>query len=402
MRPKHELGELIREQWPRIEASTRLTSHHKRMLKALAQCRTAALGGHLDACSDCGAVRISYNSCRNRHCPKCQGAQREAWIRAREEHLLPVPYFHLVFTLPDALNPLAIKHPKLIYGVLFRAAWQTMQTFAKDHKHLGAEAAMVAILHTWGQTLSLHPHLHCIVPGGGLTKMGKWKQARNKGKFLFPVKAMSQVFRAKFVAGLRQLRQAGKMAYTAGAALLADETAWRELLHPLFQKPWVIYAKRPFAGPEQVIRYLGRYTHRIALANHRLRRIEGGQVSFTWKDYRKGSKKGIITLKASEFLRRFCLHILPPGFTRLRHYGILASRNKTQALTQARDSLGVQAPPKPQPQTWQEKLQEVNGLDLGQCPGCKKGRMKPLRGITPNARSPPATTLPTRRRRTST
>ena len=218
--------------------------------------------------------------------------------------------------------------------------------------------------------------------------------AKGQGKFLFPVKAMSQVFRGKFVAGLRQLRAAGALSYHGQTTALGDEAAWRELCHRLYRKPWVIYAKRPFAGPEQVIRYLGRYTHRIAISNHRLRSIEGGQVSFTWKDYRQGGKKGLMTLSANEFLRRFCLHILPPGFTRLRHYGLLASRNKTRALAQARESLQVQAPPKPQQKDWQEKLKEVTGLDLGQCPCCKTGRMRLRRGLAPTARSPPAIQLP--------
>ena len=254
---------------------------------------------------------------------------------------------------------------------------------------------MVAVLHTWGQNLSLHPHVHAIVPGGGLTPQGQWRMAKGKKKFLFPVKAMSQVFRGKFLAGLRALRAAGELAYHGQAAALSEETAWSELCHRLYRKPWVIYAKRPFAGPQQVIRYLGRYPHRIALSNHRLRSIKRGKVSFSWKDYRKGGKKGLMTLSANEFLRRFCLHILPPGFTRLRHYGILASRNKTQALAQARESLGVEAPIKPQQKDWQEKLKEVTGLDLGQCPCCKTGRMPLLRGLAPTARSPPRVQVPT-------
>ena len=393
-RPKYEVAEVIRrygESFFRIHPQP---SHHRRTLSALSQCRTAALGGHVDQCDECGATRISYNSCRNRHCPKCQGLSQQRWVEAREADLLPVPYYHLVFTLPDALNLLCLSNPRSLYHLLFRCSWETVQTFAADHKYLGAQTGMVAVLHTWGQNLSLHPHVHAIVPGGGLTPQGQWRMAKGKKKFLFPVKAMSQVFRGKFLAGLRALRAAGELAYQGQAASLSEDAAWRELCHCLYCKPWVIYAKRPFAGPQQVIRYLGRYTHRIAISNHRLRSIENGKVSFSWKDYRQGGKKGLMTLSANEFLRRFCLHILPPGFTRLRHYGILASRNKTQALAQARESLGVEAPPKPSEKDWQEKLHEVTGLDLGQCPCCKTGRMRLRRGLAPTARSPPAIPIP--------
>lgn len=394
-RPKHEVAEVIREYGKPFSAAHPQPAHHQRTLEALSQCRTAALGGHVDQCDQCGTQRISYNSCRNRHCPKCQGLSQQRWVEAREADLLPVPYYHLVFTLPDLLNGLCMSNPRKLYHLLFRASWETVQTFAAEHKYLGAQTGMVAVLHTWGQNLSLHPHVHAIVPGGGLTPQGQWRMAKGKKKFLFPVKAMSKVFRGKFVAGLRQLRASGALAYHGQATVLSEETAWRELCHQLYHKSWVIYTKRPFAGPQQVIRYLGRYTQRIAISNHRLGSIEGGKVSFTWKDYRKGGKKGLTTLSATEFLRRFCLHILPLGFTRLRHYGILASRSKTQALAQARESLGVEPPPKPQQKDWQEKLKEVIGLDLGQCPCCKTGRMRLRRGLAPTARSPPRVQVPT-------
>jgi len=394
-RPTYEVAEVIRTHGESFYELHPQPAHHRRTLQALSQCRTAALGGHVDQCDQCGKQRISYNSCRNRHCPKCQGLSQQRWVEAREADLLPVPYYHLVFTLPDALSGLCLSNPEKLYHLLFRASWKTVQTFAQEHKYLGAQTGMVAVLHTWGQNLSLHPHLHAIVPGGGLTPQGQWRMAKGKGKFLFPVKAMSQVFRGKFIAGLRALRVAGELSYHGQAAALSDDTAWRELLHQLYRKPWVIYAKQPFAGPQQVIRYLGRYTHRIAISNHRLRSLKDGKVSFSWKDYRQGGKKEVMTLSANEFLRRFCLHILPPGFTRLRHYGLLASRNKTQALAQARDSLGVEAPAKPQPKDWREKLHEVTGLDLGKCPCCKTGRMRLKRGLAPTARSPPCVQVPT-------
>lgn len=258
MKPKFDIGKIIRDKWAWIENNPKLTNHHKRMLWAISLCRSAALGGHVDACTDCGSIRISYNSCRNRHCPKCQSIQREKWIMKREEELLPVPYFHVVFTIPAVLNSLCLHHPKMMYNILFKAAQQTIKTFAKDPKCLGAKSGMTAILHTWGQNLSLHPHLHCIVPGGGLTSKGNWKNAQPNGKFLFPVKAMSKVLRAKFVAALRKQAVENN--------ILIQPTICKQL----FDKNWVVYAKRPFGGPKQVIEYLGRYTHKIAITNHRI------------------------------------------------------------------------------------------------------------------------------------
>ncbi|TXK18371.1 transposase, partial [Pontibacter qinzhouensis] len=242
VRARHEVAHVLEQHWQAVEKHAGINSWQLRTLGAIMRCRTAAMGGHVDACPDCGSLRISYNSCRNRHCPKCQGRKREEWIRAREAELLPVPYFHLVFTLPDALHPLALLQPKHVYDTLFEAAWETLLAFARDPKHLGARPGMVAVLHTWGQTLSLHPHLHCIVPGGGLSKSGRWKGARGKGRFLFPVKAMSLVFRAKYVEKLKER--------------LPELD--RSLVDALFHKQWVVYAKRPFAGPESVVEYLGR------------------------------------------------------------------------------------------------------------------------------------------------
>ncbi|TXK18374.1 transposase, partial [Pontibacter qinzhouensis] len=264
MRARHEVAQVLEQHWPQVERHTGINSWQLRTLGAIMRCRTAAMGGHVDACPDCGSVRISYNSCRNRHCPKCQGRKREEWIRAREAELLPVPYFHLVFTLPEELNPLALLQPKAVYDTLFEAAWETLLTFARDPKHLGARPGMVAVLHTWGQTLSLHPHLHGIVPGGGLSEKGKWRGAPSKGRFLFPVKAMSRVFRAKYVEKLKER--------------LPELD--RSLVNSLFQKQWVVYAKRPFAGPESVVEYLGRYTHKIAISNHRLLKVEQEAVTF--------------------------------------------------------------------------------------------------------------------------
>ena len=342
-----------------------------RTLQAIALCRTKAMGGHTCKCNKCGHKRHFYNSCRNRHCPKCQAVNRERWIMHRERELLPVPYYHIVFTLPAAINPLALEHPKEVYNTLFHAAWNTIQTFASDHKYLGAKTGMTAVLHTWGQQLWLHPHLHCIIPGGGITPAGQWKNARYGDKYLFSKKAMSKVYRAKF---MDKLRKSG--------VVVPQQTA-----KALFAKPWVVDARRPFAGPHTVVEYLGRYTHKIAISNHRITEFEDGQVSFRFKDYRKAGKQFIAKLSATEFLRRFCLHILPPGFVRIRHYGILAARNKTIELNLAKNGLGQQ-PWKVMNFDWKEVALKKMGINPDQCPVCKSGIMEIIEVILP-LRGPP-------------
>ena len=333
-----------------------------RTLHAIRKCRTAALGGHIDRCQnpECGKLHLSYNSCRNRHCPTCQGHKREQWIRAREKELLNVPYFHVVFTLPDTLNGLCLCAPKEMYGLLFKTAWSVVRDFGVNPRFLGAHTGMVAILHTWGQNLCLHPHLHCIVPGGGITASGKWKHAKNKGKFLFPVKALSKVFRARFVQGLKRQHPHLEKA----------------LIQKLFEKDWVVYCKRPFFGPPQVVEYLGRYTHRIAISNHRLKNLDGGQVVFSVKDYRRGGKTSLMCLPHKEFIRRFALHILPRAFVRIRHYGILSSCKKNVVLPLLREQVGAGAVALKPP------------LAHRSCPECKTGRLVTLLVFGP--RGPPA------------
>ena len=315
MRAQYEMADVLNAHWQQVESHPLINTWQLRTLGAIKRCRTSQMGGHVDACTECGTLRVSYNSCRNRHCPKCQGKEREAWIQKREEELLPVPYFHVVFTLPGLLNQTALYKPKEVYSTLFWAAWDTLKTFAADPKHLGAQTGMIAILHTWGQTLNLHPHLHCIVPGGGITPGNKWKIARNKGKYLFPVKAMNHVFRAKYMELIRQ-----KVAMN------------KELENNLFKQPWVVFAKRPFANTGCVIEYLGRYTHKIAISNHRIKAIDHNGVTFSYKDYRKGGKQEMMTLELMEFIHRFSMHILPKAFVRIRHYGILSSTCKKVAI----------------------------------------------------------------------
>lgn len=325
-------------------------------------------------CGNCGKETISYNSCRNRHCPKCQTTNKERWILDRESELLPVPYYHIVFTLPHCFNKLLPIHGKVIYASLFAASWLTIQAFASDHKHLGAKTGMVSVLHTWGQQLWLHPHLHCIVPGGGITTAGKWKHCRSKGKYLFPKKALSMVFRAKFMAELRK-----RMDIPQAIAKKA------------FQTKWVVYAKRPFASPNTVVEYLGRYTHKVAISNHRLTAVNEHSVSFNYKDYRQEGKQKLVTLEGVEFLRRFADHILPAGFVRIRHYGFLASRNKPTELNIAKKELG-----KPQWQkikySWEAIAKEKFGFNPALCQSCGKGTVMIIKIMEPD-RGPPINKL---------
>jgi len=347
-RPLYEVADVLERN---EELLSKYTSNiwQLRTLHALRKCRTAALGGHIDRCDNtqCNRLHLSYNSCRNRHCPKCQGHKREAWIRAREKELLNVPYFHVVFTLPDTLGQLCLYAPKEVYNILFKTAWSVLQDFGANPKFLGASMGMVAILHTWGQNLSLHPHLHCIVPGGGVTAKGKWKHAKNKGKYLFPVKAMSKVFRARFVENTRKEFDRPQSFYDK-----------------LFAKNWVVYCRRPFANPQYVVEYLGRYTHKIAISNHRITGLAKGQISFTAKDHRKSGAKHTLGLSDAEFIRRFSLHILPKGFVRIRHYGILSSYKKKVVLPLLMAEMG-QIP----------QLQEPSPRQHRRCPRCKEGTL---------------------------
>ena len=312
MQPFFEVADVLRRLGTKTEHMG-LNTWQLRTLSAIKKCRTSALGGHIDACDGCGNLSISYNSCRNRHCPKCQGSKREDWIQARESELLPVPYFHVVFTLPDSINSLAIHQPKLVYDTLFEATWETLQKFGKAK---AIQMGMIAVLHTWGQNLSLHPHLHCIVPGGGVDKNGVWQNIRSDGNFLFPVKALSKIFRAKFCEKLKE----------------KEPIKYEQIRQELWQKPWVVFAKKPFGSPKSVVEYLGRYTHKIAISSHRIKNVDAQNVTFDYKDYRQEGLKKQMTLTHQEFIRRFSLHILPKGFVKIRHYGFLSSTWKRQKL----------------------------------------------------------------------
>lgn len=358
-------------------------SWQSRTLHAIRKCRTKALGGHIDQCNKCHKKHLFYHSCRNRHCPTCQGHKVNEWVQAREKELLPVPYFHLVFTLPEQLNTVAMHHPKKLYKVLFKTAWKTLGQFGNNPDLLGASMGMIAVLHTWGQNLSLHPHLHCIVPGGGVTKNGRWKKTNSQGNFLFDVTSMSTVFRAKFVAELRkEIPDLPQSLYDA-----------------LFKKQWVVFAKKPFKNTESVIEYLGRYTHKIAISNYRIQHIdyEKHTVTFSLKVYRKRGKKTTQTLSAKEFIRRFVLHVLPKGFTRIRHYGILSSAWKKEKLPALQKMLGDKMH---HSKTIEITPTEKAGTMLHKCPSCKEGTLKTI--LVFDKRGPPHRYLNTNKKLPST
>ncbi len=360
-RPAVEVADILRAQGNRFldRYERGFDFQQLKAFRAIQRCRTAALGGHIDACPRCGyQAAISYNSCRNRHCPKCQSQARDRWLAARERDLLTTDYFHVVFTVPHELNVLALDNQRLFYDLLFHASAQTMLEVAADPKHLGAEIGLISILHTWGQNLLLHPHIHCLIPSGGLSPdHGRW--VRPRYPFFLPVKVLSKVFRGKFCAGLKRLYRQKKLRCAGPAATLADVKQFRQLLRRLHRQDWVVYVKPAFGGPVQVLRYLGRYTHRVAISNHRLLAFDGERVTFRWKDYAHGSKQRKMTLLGTEFLRRFFLHVLPKGFVRIRHFGYLANARRAATLPLCRQSLAMstsEAPAPPSagesPSTW--------------------------------------------------
>ena len=339
----------------------------RRVMSAIALCRTAALGGHAESCVDCGFVRYAYNSCRNRHCPKCQGRDRVAWLAARHAELLPVPYFHVVFTVPAPAAEIAFQNKQTVYAILFRTAAETLRRIAADPKHLGAEIGLVAVLHTWGQTLQHHPHVHCVVPGGGPSLDGTRWIACRPGFFL-PVRVLSRLFRRLFLDELRAAFDAGQLGFFGDLADLADPAGFVRRLHDLRRLEWVVYAKPPFGGPEQVLAYLGRYTHRVAIANSRLVEVTGSDVAFRWNDYRHHGKAKLMVLDADEFMRRFLLHTLPDGFHRIRHYGFLANGHRVAKLALCRQLLAVSPTMEPATKGPPEPKETTRAFD--RCPCC--------------------------------
>lgn len=312
----------------------------RRVMSAIELCRTAELGGHVEGCRSCGAIRVAYNSCRNRHCPKCQGQACRDWLAAREAELLPVPYFHVVFTLPAEIAAIAFQNKAVVYTILFKAVAETLRTIAADPKHLGAEIGLIAVLHSWGQTLTYHPHLHCIVPGGGVSPDGtRWISCRQG--FFLSVRVLSRLFRRRFLEELRAAHDASHLGFFGDLAHLAKPDAFARMLAEVRRLEWIVYAKPPFGGPEQVLAYLGRYTHRVAIANSRLISMDDDRVAFRWRDYRHHGRTKVMTLDADEFIRRFLLHTLPDGFHRIRHYGFLANGHRTARLNLCRRLLAT-------------------------------------------------------------
>lgn len=361
-----------------------------KVMSAIQNCRTAALGGHVEGCDDCGHLRIAYNSCRNRHCPKCQGAAARTWLAEREADLLPVGYFHVVFTVPAEVADIASQNKAVVYDLLFRAASETMMTIAADPKHLGARIGITAVLHTWGSAMTHHPHVHMIVPGGGISPDGmRWIASR--ADFLLPVRVLSKLFRRLFLSRLLELHHAGRLAFFGAQSDLADLRRFAHYLASLRKKRWVVYAKPPFAGPEAVLAYLARYTHRVAISNRRLIAFDETGVTFRYKDYRRTGieRQQVMTLDTHEFMRRFLLHVLPRGFHRIRHYGLLASATRKASVARARELLGVSPPP--------ESIEAVEPSDpLPPCPCCG-GRMRIIEtfGRWNQARAPPQASTPT-------
>jgi hypothetical protein len=360
-----------------------LSREQRRAFRDLRDCRTAVLGGHLHQCDRCGHRVILYNSCRNRHCPKCQATVRAKWLAQRETELLPVPYFHVVFTLPQQIGRLALQNAKQIYTILFRAAASTLLETAADPRLLGASIGFLAVLHTWGQNLHLHPHLHCVVPGGGISPDGSRWVACRKDSFFLPYRVLSDRFRKKFLWQLQQAFRHGTLRFTGELASLASSAAFEALCEKAANIEWVVHIKPPFGGPRRVLKYLARYTHRVAISNHRLRSLENGRVTFDWKDYAHGGRKSTMTLDAVEFIRRFLLHVLPAGLVRIRQFGFLANRVRKHKLQQCRDLLSAAQPAptgdpiaidaKPDAPQWQK------------CPVCKLGRLILIELLSPAA-----------------
>ena len=388
IRPPLEVADLVRAAGTAFIEHNRQWIHwsHIKVLLAIARCRTAALGGHIDECSRCGhRATISYNSCRNRHCPKCQTGARELWLEARRRELLPSPYAHVVFTLPQQLAPLALQNKKIIYDLLLRASAETLLEVARNPRRLGAEIGLFSVLHTWNQKLQLHPHVHCVVPAGGLSlDYARWIPSRPR--FFLPRPVLRRVFRGKFVAGLKSAFQHRQLRFCGELALLAQPKTFASWLRPLFRKNWVVYCKPPFGGPDYVLQYLGRYTHRVAISNHRLISLADGQVTFRWRDSAHHNEQKVMSLSLDEFLRRFLLHLLPKGFVRIRHFGFLANRRRATLLPLCRQALAVV-----QPQTQPQASTAKETRPLWLCPNCG-GPMVVIERLTAaqiQLRSPP-------------
>lgn len=380
-RPKLEVADVFRRYGAayREQHGASMSTAQRRVMNAIEVCRTAALGGHLERCTDCEHERNCFNSCRDRHCPKCQSLARAQWIEDRQAELLPVGYFHIVFTVPQEIAAIAFQNKELVLGILFRVTAETLKTIAADPKHLGAEIGFFAVLHSWGQNLQFHPHLHCVVPGGGLSPDGqRWISCRPD--FFLPVRVLSKLFRRLFLEALQRAFDCGRLRFCHRLRPLADRVPFARYLAKSKRHRWVVYAKRPFAGPQQVLDYVGRYTHRVAISNNRLLDIKEDRVRFKWKDYRHGDQIKTMALEADEFIRRFLMHVLPSGFHRIRYYGFLGNRHRSERLTECRRLLGIStteflAGLHPSERGYREHYEDLTGRSLRNCPQCRQGQM---------------------------
>jgi hypothetical protein len=391
--PKLEVAEIFRRygQAYREMNGASMSTAQRRVMTAIEVCRTAALGGQIEKCDACGERRICYRSCRNRHCPKCQSLARAEWIEHRQAELLNCEYYHVVFTVPNQIAAIAYQNKEAVYNILFQATAETLRTIANDPKHLGAEIGFFAVLHTWGSSLMHHPHLHCVVPGGGLSPDGaRWVPCRPG--FFLPVRVLSVLFRRLFLEHLQNAFDSGKLRFFSALENLRDGREFDRYLESVRKAKWVVYAKRPFAGPEQVLDYVGRYTHRVAISNHRLLDIDGGQVSFRYKDYRNSNRQRTMTLTAEEFIRRFLLHVLPRGFHRIRYYGFLGNRFRQEKLALCRQLLGMAPQQVPQTQPvdldYQDHHEQLTGISLRICPVCHRGHMVVVEQLKPARTTP--------------
>lgn len=380
-RPKLEVADVFRRYGAsyREKYGASMSSAQRRVMSAIELCRTAALGGHLERCDECGHERNCFNSCRDRHCPKCQSLARAQWIEDRQTDLLDCPYYHVVFTVPEEIAAIAYQNKQVVYNILFRATAETLKIIAADPKHLGAEIGFFAVLHSWGQNLHFHPHLHCVVPGGGLSPDGqRWISCRPN--FFLPVRVLSRLFRRLFLESLQKAFDSGKLQFFGRLETLNEHLAFVRHLAESRKQEWVVYAKRPFAEPQQVLDYVGRYTHRVAISNNRLLDIENDRVSFQWKDYRTGGQVKTMTLSAEEFIRRFLLHVLPNRLQRIRYYGLLGNRYRQEKLDRCHRLLGMQPPADqhtglPPEQDYRDRCEVLTGNSVRQCPQCQRGRM---------------------------
>jgi hypothetical protein len=366
-RATHEVADVIRLFGEQLLAAGQVSPARRRVMRALVACRTAQLGGHVEACDSCDYQRIAYNSCRNRHCPKCQGSRQAQWLEARAGDLLPVEYFHVVFTVPAEIAAIALQNKRVVYGILFAASAATLRTIAGDEKHLGAEIGFVSVLHTWSQDLRHHPHVHCVVPGGGLGPDGRWVACRPG--FFLPVRVLGAMFRGKFVSSLRRAYERGELRFQGRLQHLRDATAFARCLERAMQQRWVVYSKPPFGGPVQVLKYLARYTHRVAISNRRVLDVDERGVRFRWRDRAQGNRSRTMMLPGIEFLRRFLQHVLPRGFPRIRHYGLLGNRSRATKLAACRLQLAA-----PMPATTEPAVAPCEVVD-NRCPSCRSGHL---------------------------